>query len=685
MPGCIEHTTMIWEAIQNAKRNQLSLHVVWLDLANAYGSVPHQLLWKTLATHHVPRVVIEVLQEYFNGFVMRFSTKECTTGWIPLQVGIVMGCAISPSLFVLAMEIVLNAVRAGIPEARMGRGVHMPSIKAFMDDTTIVLRSRKQIVQRDLDELNDLLLWCRMARKPAKYRSLSLTRGKVRSDVYFTVGGQRIPTVSEEPVKSLGRVFDELLRDKNQEAATVNKMASGLNAIARAPLQCRFKVWLLQFVLLPRLLWPLTIYEMGLPSVEEMERKINQYTRKWLGLPPSISSIALYTRSARLRLPLRSIVEEYKISKIRTQWSLNNSKDNRVREVMPQLRSGRKFREQEEIEKSQAILAFEEIRGPIQVDRHGVGWSHFERWSTADAPAKAAKIIQERRRQMETDRIALAVQQSQQGQWTTWDEVLQRSVTWKDIWRMSPLRLAFMIRSVYDVLPSRTNLQKWGIVQEAGCSLCGCSQSLRHVLSSCSYALAHGRYTWRHNQVLQVVLEAARTACSQANARETAPARRIYFLREGSAQHRKEKNEKQRRDLLSKAKDWEVSADLQGERHCHKVLQESGKQPDLVLASTATDSFILIELTVPWEDRMDLSNALKSDRYLDLTMDLEARGYGVHLFAIEVGARGLVGKSTYAFLRAIGFSNRQTKHFVKELSEVAESASHWIWTTKDRK
>ena len=153
--------------------------------------------------------------------------------------------------------------------------------------------------------------------------------------------------------------------------------------------------------------------------MEEMKRKINQCTRKWLVLPPSISSIALYSRSSRLRLPLRSIVEEYKISKIRRQWSLNNSKDNRVREVLPQLRSGRKFRAQEEITKSQAILAFEEIKGPIQVDRHGVGWNHFGIWSTASAPAKAAMIIQERRRQMETKRIALAVQQSQQGQWTT--------------------------------------------------------------------------------------------------------------------------------------------------------------------------------------------------------------------------------------------------------------------------
>ena len=98
------------------------------------------------------------------------------------------------------------------------------------------------------------------------------------------------------------------------------------------------------------------------------------------------------------------------------------------------------------------------------------------------------------------------------------------------------------------------------------------------VLSSCTYALAHRRYTRRHNQVLQIMLEAAKTACSQTNARETAPASRIYFLREGSSQHCKKKNENQRRDLLSKAKDWEVAADLQGERHCHKMLQESGKR-----------------------------------------------------------------------------------------------------------
>lgn len=47
LPGCIQHSAMIWEQIQCAKRERGELHVVWLDLANAYGSVP-QLSWSSL-------------------------------------------------------------------------------------------------------------------------------------------------------------------------------------------------------------------------------------------------------------------------------------------------------------------------------------------------------------------------------------------------------------------------------------------------------------------------------------------------------------------------------------------------------------------------------------------------------------------------------------------------------------
>lgn len=45
-----------------------------------------------------------------------------------------MGCTISPALFVLDIQVIPNTVEPCIPEAHIGRGLHMPPIKAFMDN-----------------------------------------------------------------------------------------------------------------------------------------------------------------------------------------------------------------------------------------------------------------------------------------------------------------------------------------------------------------------------------------------------------------------------------------------------------------------------------------------------------------------------------------------------------------------
>ena len=517
------------------------------------------------------------------------------------------------------MQVLLNASGSHNDRVHIGRKFHTSSIKAFMEDTTLVM-NRKQAFQRSLDKMNDLLEWCRMSFKPTKSRSLALTRGKILSDVFFLVAGQRIPTVQEEPVKSLGRVFDETLKDRNQETATWKMIKESLYAIGGVFLPGRFKVWLVQFVLIPRLMWPLTMYEIGLPTVEAMERCINRLNRKWLGLPPGLSSVALYSRSTKLKVPFRSVAEEFRISKIRTQLIINNSTDRTIC-GSKLLRSGRKFNAQEEIEKSIEVLTFEEIRGPIQVGRHGIGWSHSIGWTQANAAQRSALIIQERKRDIENARITKAVQQGQQGRWTTWDEALQRPISWSDIWSMPPLRLSFVIRSLYDQLPSRDNLRKWGMVEDSRYALSGEVQTLRHVLSSCKYALAQGWYTWRHNQVLQILVEAIESACSKANARESVIQRRMYFLREGASQYARSKCKTPRRDLLENANDWMTAADIGGMKHYSHVIQESGQRPDAVMASKKTETIIIAVLTAPWEYRMEQSNVLKEDRYSELTMN----------------------------------------------------------------
>ena len=43
VPGSWEHMSLVWKELKAAKTNKLNLAAVWLDIANAYGYVPHQL------------------------------------------------------------------------------------------------------------------------------------------------------------------------------------------------------------------------------------------------------------------------------------------------------------------------------------------------------------------------------------------------------------------------------------------------------------------------------------------------------------------------------------------------------------------------------------------------------------------------------------------------------------------
>ena len=73
-----------------------------------------------------------------------------------------------------------------------------------------------------------------------------------------------------------------------------------------------------------------------------MEAKINKNTRKWLGLSPVLCDIALYCRKVKLKLPFKSIVEEFKSGKIRPRMMLDDSKDEVIKSLKPTLKTEKK-------------------------------------------------------------------------------------------------------------------------------------------------------------------------------------------------------------------------------------------------------------------------------------------------------------------------------------------------------
>ena len=134
------------------------------------------------------------------------------------------------------------------------------------------------------------------------------------------------------------------------------------------------KCWMYQFGLLPRIMWPLIMYDIPMTAVEEAERLISKHIRRWLCLPPSTSSVALYATSTKLKLPIKSVVEEFKVGKCRTVVAMSESRDPIVQGVQPDVKTGTKWKASDEVAGAKFDISIEKMVGVVPVGRQGLGY-----------------------------------------------------------------------------------------------------------------------------------------------------------------------------------------------------------------------------------------------------------------------------------------------------------------------
>lgn len=140
-------------------------------------------------------------------------------------------------------------------------------IRAFMDDLTVTPASVPGY-RWILQGLVKMISWARMSFKPTISRSMVLKRGKVVNTFRFAVDGVLIPSITEKSVTSLVNVFDCSLRYTESVQTTIKKLEAWLSAVDKSGLPGRFKAWLYQHGILPRILWPLLVYEVTMSTVE---------------------------------------------------------------------------------------------------------------------------------------------------------------------------------------------------------------------------------------------------------------------------------------------------------------------------------------------------------------------------------------------------------------------------------
>ena len=207
---------MVWHALKEARMQKSTLATIWLDIANAYGSIPHKLIIFALRRYGVSPQWIRLVENYYKGIFSKSFSESATSAWHRHQRGIFAGCTLSIILFLAGMNIILEySLQVKVPKFTTNNN-ELPLLHAFMDDLSLMSSTVSGTHSHTLlSRCTTALTWAGLEFRANKSHSLVIIKGRPMNSTPFSVSkatdqlesSSSIPSIHCRPVKFLGRII----------------------------------------------------------------------------------------------------------------------------------------------------------------------------------------------------------------------------------------------------------------------------------------------------------------------------------------------------------------------------------------------------------------------------------------------------------------------------------------------
>ena len=223
----------------------------------------------------------------------------------------------------------------------------------------------------------------------------------------------------------------------------------------------------------------------------------------------------------------------------------------------------------------------------------------------------------------------------------------KEDVVWKSyMFDLKQGTLKFLLNASIDTLPTAANLKRWKKSSSDLCKLCKHRQTTNHILNSCKVSLDTGRYTWRHNCIINYIVN----SCDNK---------------------------------------FTIYSDLPGHTapgggSIPPELCVTVQKPDIVILDKHKKTIHLFELTCPLEDHIDKRHTDKTNKYSHFITDITA--YKCSLDAFEVSSKGFISTRNHSTLSTLHKYMKQSislTNFKKNISALSLIASHQIFISRN--
>ena len=131
--------------MEEAREFQKNILFCFIDYAKAFDCVDHNKLWKILKEMGIPDHLTCLLRNLCAGQEATVRTGHGTTDWFQIGKRVRQGCLLSPCLFNLCAEYIMQ--NAGLDKAQAGIKIAGRNINnlRYSDDTTLMAESKEEL------------------------------------------------------------------------------------------------------------------------------------------------------------------------------------------------------------------------------------------------------------------------------------------------------------------------------------------------------------------------------------------------------------------------------------------------------------------------------------------------------------------------------------------------------------
>ena len=296
-PGCAENLMILNGILYHSKAERQELAVVFIDFAKAFDTVSHGHLIHVLRERGLDNHVIGLLEDSYEGVYTTVKTREGETQPIQMKKGVKQGDPMSPLLFNLAIDPLINKLE------EIGEGYNFEGRKvttlAFADDLVLMSDSWAGMQHN----INIVEAFCRLAGlrvQPKKCHGFMVRRGDAAFTINncqeWAIGGEKMHLIDPDKTeKYLGMKVNPWLGVAKPERE--GQMAEWIKRIGNSALKPSQKVHLLNVYAIPRVMYTTDHGDVGKTQLTVLDGLIKAAAKRWLRLPPSTCDGILYARN----------------------------------------------------------------------------------------------------------------------------------------------------------------------------------------------------------------------------------------------------------------------------------------------------------------------------------------------------------------------------------------------------